>query len=51
METDSEAVQKKLYFINESLTEMHSNLKSYEVQSRINYENLSMIGERTDLAI
>lgn len=45
METNSETIQKKLYYLTQNLTDMHSNLKSYEIQLRIPLENLSMIGE------
>lgn len=44
MEMDSENFQKKLYFVNEQLNELHSKL-TYDIQSRIPLENLSMMGE------
>lgn len=44
-QNESEAIQKKLYFLTKNLTDMHSNLRSYEIQSRISLENLTMIGE------
>lgn len=36
--------QKKLYFLNENLREMHSKL-DYEIQSRIPLENLMQMGK------
>lgn len=42
---DSENFQKKLYFVNEQLKDLHSKLSSYEIQSRIPLENLSMMGK------
>lgn len=45
IEMDSENFQKKLYFVNEQLKDLHSKLSSYEIQSRIPLENLSMMGE------
>lgn len=39
METDSENIQKRLYFVNEHLREFHSKL-DYEIQTRIPLELL-----------
>lgn len=45
MENESETIQKKLYFLTKNLKDMHQNLRSYEIQSRISLESLTMIGE------
>ena len=41
---DNSEKQKKLYFMTEQLNEFHSKLNSYEIQSRIPLENLSLMG-------
>lgn len=39
-----EKQQKKIYFVNEQLKELHSKL-SYDIQSRIPLENLALLGK------
>lgn len=44
LETDNSDKQKKLYFMTENLNEFHSKL-SYEIQSKIPLEDLSLLGK------
>lgn len=44
LDTENSDKQKKLYFMTENLNEFHSKL-SYEVQSKIPLEDLSLLGK------